>query len=175
MDFSVQHLTATLLYFPFPPLEMIMSPRRVSMCVAVAFFVVFSASALLLHAQTLPAATAADQMGLQLYQSYHGGDIDHINLMTGTLDLNVPFLSYPQRGSLSASFNIIYNTEQQHFSFEKLVADPGYDYEYYWNYPLENSPFPVEKGGVSVASMSKILVIGTPVASGSTLTANWYV
>ena len=39
-------------------------------------------------------------MGLQAYQSYHDGDFDVINLSSGTLNLNLPFLSYPQRGEL---------------------------------------------------------------------------
>ncbi len=66
------------------------------------------------HGQTLPPTTSDDQQGMQPYQSYHGGDIDSINLSTGMLNLDVPFLSYPQRGSLHLSFNLYYNDSPQH-------------------------------------------------------------
>jgi hypothetical protein len=77
----------------------------------------FSASLLLLVAQgqSLPAPTSSAFTGEQPYQSYHGGDIDSINLSNGRLALNFPLLSYPQRGSLHLSFNLMYNNEPQHY------------------------------------------------------------
>jgi RHS repeat-associated protein len=53
-------------------------------------------------AWTLPAAGQADfEKGYQSYQSYHGTDFDTINLANGNLVLNIPLLSYEQRGGLS--------------------------------------------------------------------------
>ena len=49
-------------------------------------------------------------MGVIAYQSYHGGDIDLINLSTGRLTVRAPFLSYPQRGSdLKIDFELVYH------------------------------------------------------------------
>jgi len=40
------------------------------------------------------------EKGLQTYQSYHGSDFDTVNLANGGLVLNIPLLSYEQRGGL---------------------------------------------------------------------------
>jgi RHS repeat-associated protein len=52
-------------------------------------------------AWTLAAQGQADfEKGYQSYQSYHGTDFDTINLANGNLVLNIPLLSYEQRGGL---------------------------------------------------------------------------
>jgi hypothetical protein len=61
-----------------------------------------------LHAQTLPPPLSDDQLGLQPFESYHGGAIDAISLSTGTLNIKMPFLTYPQRGKLQLSFDLLY-------------------------------------------------------------------
>ena len=45
-------------------------------------------------------AQADFEKGYQAYQSFHGSDFDTINLANGNLILDIPLLSYPQRGSL---------------------------------------------------------------------------
>jgi RHS repeat-associated protein len=45
-------------------------------------------------------AQADFEKGYQAYQSYHGTDFDTINLANGNLVLNIPLLSYEQRGGL---------------------------------------------------------------------------
>jgi RHS repeat-associated protein len=40
------------------------------------------------------------EKGYQAYQSYHGTDFDTVNLANGSLVLNIPLLSYEQRGGL---------------------------------------------------------------------------
>jgi RHS repeat-associated protein len=40
------------------------------------------------------------EKGYQAYQSYHGTDFDTVNLANGNLVLNIPLLSYEQRGNL---------------------------------------------------------------------------
>lgn len=58
----------------------------------------------------LPTPTSDDQMGISPYQSYHGGDIDNINLSTGILVIHFPLLSYPQRGGLlKEGISLLYN------------------------------------------------------------------
>jgi RHS repeat-associated protein len=58
------------------------------------------------------AQTAPDfNSGLTPYQTYHGGDIDSINTATGSLNLHIPLISFPQRGSgLRLTFAINYNS-----------------------------------------------------------------
>jgi hypothetical protein len=98
-------------------------------------------------AQTLPTPGADDQLGLQPYQSYDFGNIDVIGLSSGTVSLDLPFLSYPQRGSLKFSFNLIYSNEPQHVG---LFKAGGQTYQE-WGYVANPVPLPVEKGDVQVA------------------------
>jgi len=121
------------------------------------------------HAQTLPAVTSDDQMGMQPYQSYHGGDIDSISLGTGTLNLNVPFLSYPQRGKLHLSFNLFYNNQWQHQG-ELCVNIPNPPpCTWYWGWTTVGSPLPIERSDAFVGSAQAFAVPGAGVAltSGS--------
>jgi RHS repeat-associated protein len=70
----------------------------------------FQITAAILHAVTVITAMTlvsgigwaqADfEKGFQTYQSYHGSDFDSINLANGNLVLNIPLLSYEQRGGL---------------------------------------------------------------------------
>src|SRR5579863_10391058 len=43
--------------------------------------------------QSIPA-----EPGLKPYGSFHGGDIDLVNLRDGGLNLRIPLISWPQRG-----------------------------------------------------------------------------
>src|SRR6185437_9010583 len=99
--------------------------------------------------QTFP-VTADDQMGIQPYQSYHGGEIDHIGLTSGTLALDYPFLSYTQRGQLGLSFHLFYNNQPQHTA-EQCVGDPPHKTcTWLWNWTPAPRPLPLEKGDVFV-------------------------
>ena len=67
------------------------------------------------EAQTGPSPGVDDLMGIQPYQSYHGGDVDNVNLSTGSLSAQVQLISYPQRGGLlKESFSIYYNSNPYH-------------------------------------------------------------
>jgi RHS repeat-associated protein len=111
------------------------------------------------QAQTLPNPTSDDQMGMQPYQSYHGGDIDVVNLSTGTLNLNMPFLSYPQRGKLHLSFNLYYNNEWQH---RGKLCPPHVSCEWIWGYNSSEGG-PLERSDVFVGSAQQFEVAGTNV------------
>jgi hypothetical protein len=52
------------------------------------------------HSQTGPPPTLADQLGFIPSQSYHGGDVDSVNLSNGRVMIHAPLISYPQRGGL---------------------------------------------------------------------------
>lgn len=49
--------------------------------------------------------------GLKPYGSYHGGDLDSVNLTNGNLTLHIPLAAYPQRGSLGYTPRMTYNSK----------------------------------------------------------------
>jgi RHS repeat-associated protein len=124
------------------------------------------------HAQAPPTITPDDQMGFMPYASYHGGDIDNVNIATGNLVVNVPFLSYPQRGnSLKAQFDLMYNGHP--LQVQNVCAPPA-PCQWLWVtagfvYPWAgNAPSPsvgvnvVDSDHVTIAqSSTKITVCGT--------------
>ena len=48
-------------------------------------------------------------VGFKPYGSYHGGDLDSINLSNGFLNIHIPVISFPQRGSMGYTPQVIYN------------------------------------------------------------------
>jgi RHS repeat-associated protein len=59
-----------------------------------------AAIAAMMLASSFARAQADFEKGFQAYQSYHGSDFDTVNLANGNLVLNIPLLSYEQRGGL---------------------------------------------------------------------------
>jgi len=56
--------------------------------------------------------------GLTPYASFHGGDLDSVNLGSGKLDIHIPLLSYPQRGGkLRMSFTVRY-LDSENYTFK---------------------------------------------------------
>jgi RHS repeat-associated protein len=53
--------------------------------------------------------TPDDQAGFQPHETHSSTDIDTVNLGGGNLTLHIPLLSYPQRGALHLSFELVYN------------------------------------------------------------------
>jgi YD repeat-containing protein len=100
-------------------------------------------------------------MGMQPYQSYHGGDIDSISLTSGILNLNFPFLSYPQRGKLKMSFDLLYNSSWQHPA-ELCVPIPGKPptCTWIWGFGSTYSLLPVEKNDVVIGWGQQVSVVG---------------
>src|SRR6185437_15133575 len=51
------------------------------------------------------------EVGYTLFGSFHGSDIDQVNLNNGKLEMRIPLLSYPQRGGkLHVGFSIHYSS-----------------------------------------------------------------
>jgi RHS repeat-associated protein len=48
------------------------------------------------------------QQGLKAYGTYRGGDVDLVSMTNGSLTLNIPLVSYPQRGKLHLGFELVY-------------------------------------------------------------------
>jgi hypothetical protein len=53
------------------------------------------------RAQTAAPTVPSDQLGEQPYQTYHGGDIDSVNLSTGTLSINLSRFSLIPSAAIS--------------------------------------------------------------------------
>jgi RHS repeat-associated protein len=67
-------------------------------------------SAVLFAGSICAFAQAANETGIKPYGSYHGGDIDQVNVSNNHLELRLPLLSYPQRGTrLKLSFTGLFH------------------------------------------------------------------
>lgn len=67
-------------------------------------------SAVLLFGNIFAFPQAANEQGIKPYGSYHGSDIDQINVSNSHLELRIPLLSYPQRGNrLKLSYIVLYH------------------------------------------------------------------
>jgi RHS repeat-associated protein len=82
-----------------------MSNYRARLVVAAFVLILASVPA---FAQTNP----NEAQGLTPYDSLHGGNIDNVSMTNGGLFLNIPLVSFPQRGSLDLSFFIRYSSKQ---------------------------------------------------------------
>ena len=51
------------------------------------------------------------ETGIKPYGSYHGGDLDSVNLSNGNLILHIPLAAVPQRGDLSYGPRLTYNNK----------------------------------------------------------------
>ena len=72
-------------------------------------------------------------IGLQAYHDYHGGDIDHIDLDNGGLNLTIPLVSYPQRGgALTEDFVIVMNSQSRTYQRFCLPPPDQSECEFLW-------------------------------------------
>ena len=79
-----------------------------------------SLSLLLLFASSIRMAQAQDdpnfENGLKAFGSYHAGNIDHIDLSNGALNVDIPLISYPQRGGkLKLDFTLHYHNSGNYY------------------------------------------------------------
>jgi RHS repeat-associated protein len=83
-------------------------------CVAVALGMA------LFHSPAVSAQSDPDfETGLKPFGSYHGGDIDVINLSNGSLTIDLPLMSYPQRGG---KLNLSFDFRMTNFSYYYTVG-----------------------------------------------------
>jgi RHS repeat-associated protein len=75
------------------------------------------------------------ETGLKPFGSYHGGDIDTINLMNGNMSLKIPLISYPQRGGkLKLDFVMFYKNLGEYYDiscnsdYGCYLADGAYSF-----------------------------------------------
>src|SRR5258708_7542794 len=52
---------------------------------------------------------ASIEQGTKPYGAYHGGDIDSVSMVNGSLQVRIPLISFPQRGGrLKANISLMY-------------------------------------------------------------------
>ena len=56
--------------------------------------------------------------GLQPHMGSHGGMVDQVNVLNGGLTVRIPIVSFPQKGALSLSYSVIYNS----FGFQDTLT-----------------------------------------------------
>lgn len=66
-------------------------------------------------------------LGMQPYHVYQSGQIDNVNLDNGSLNVAIPLVSYPQRGSqLSMSFELVFSGSGSHgVTTSEIASMPG--------------------------------------------------
>jgi len=52
----------------------------------------------------------AFQEGSIFTSSYHGADVDKVNLTNGALSLRIPIYSLPEKGDLKLSYSLVFNS-----------------------------------------------------------------
>jgi len=75
------------------------------------------------------AAQSQFEQGFVPYWSYQNSDVDSVNLAAGTVMVNIPFVSYPQRGTVPAYSAFVLG---QSTSWFIDWHDDGFGYEGYW-------------------------------------------
>lgn len=98
--------------------------------------VVVAFTTLHLGGQTL----AGVEQGIKPYGSYEGGNVDSVNMVNGSLTLNIPLVSYSRRGGkLKLAFRLVYdNPWLQPFAtacdeYTKICRTTGYNLAYIAN------------------------------------------
>jgi len=93
--------------------------------------------ALALLRSVLAAQAGAPGTGLIPFGSYHGGNIDHVNLLNLSVNLYTPVLSYKQRGDLSLNYALSYNSPAQRLNPNVCKGSDGCFEAYY----LDHDPY----------------------------------
>ena len=72
---------------------------------------IISVVCLLIGAPTKAQDDPAFQQATQPFASYHGGNVDKVDLLSGNLSVDIPLMSYPQRGGkLGLTFYLHYHS-----------------------------------------------------------------
>src|SRR6266436_2872336 len=81
---------------------------------------------------TLRAQVPAFDDGFKPFGAYHGGNVDTVNLINGHAMLNIPILSYLQRGQLTLTFFLQYTLSNQWYVYSWQVGKQIY-YRWKWS------------------------------------------
>lgn len=81
---------------------------------------------------------ATDEVGINPYGSYEGGNIDQISMNTGNVFLRVPLYSLPQRGRLQLSYSLVANDQGYRLTRATGGATVIYMYQHHLELPQVN-------------------------------------
>jgi YD repeat-containing protein len=121
-------------------------------------FVILILSIVPAQAQNTQASGLDAQVGIMPFHSYHGGDIDSVNLTNGKLQVTIPLISYEQRGGkLKLDYALIYQNTGMYIpgclptAFSSGACAVVF--------PFQNGFFPAEmnKPGGSVGCSEKVV------------------
>jgi hypothetical protein len=71
------------------------------------------------------------ETGFKPFGSYDGGNIDHINMTNGGLNVDIPLISYPQKGTLKLSYTLHYENLGDYSNEVQGYNEGGVRYHYY--------------------------------------------
>jgi YD repeat-containing protein len=80
--------------------------KRIGIWISVVLMFLIATSTISTLGQDLPDVA----QGIQPYISYHGGELDQVNLGNGHVTVRIPLFSFSQRGSLSLSYSLVFNS-----------------------------------------------------------------
>ncbi len=95
------------------------------------------------------------EMGLKPYGSYNGGDIDNVSLVNGSLSVDIPLISYPQRGGKLNLDMVMHYQNKSYFAQHIYVYGDFYSYDY-WQYDGTPAAFLVRDTNMVYASSTCI-------------------
>ena len=110
-------------------------------------FKLLLASVLCLSQSLAIAQTAITEKGMIPFGSYSSNSLDRVNLATGNLVLDIPMVSYKQRGTLpDLSIKLNYNSSNWQ---DLTLSYDGYPYSY-WTLVPDNDPITTQDLGPGV-------------------------
>ena len=105
------------------------------------------------------------QQGIKAYGTYHGGDIDSVSMINGNLMLDIPLVSYPQRGNLSLGYRLVSNGKNYTL---RTVCAAG-DCTIYVDQITWGSPVVPVRSGAYYQKETTVQLAGSP-----NLEVSWY-
>jgi RHS repeat-associated protein len=114
--------------------------RRTQILSGLAVLLLIASAARPARAQNDPAY----ELATQPYAAYNGGNIDKIDLFSGNLSLDIPLISYPQKGGkLKLAFGVHYQSGP---AMVYQSCDPTFDYCWYDMYSFDHGWDVVQDG-----------------------------
>jgi RHS repeat-associated protein len=117
------------------------------------------------------------ESGFRAFASYHGGNIDQINLFNGGLLVDIPLISYPQKGKLKLSYTLHYQN-QGDYSNEIWGQTQGGTRYHYWkdwdntgrlkhSFAVNQDGYPTGKGSETRLDTNTYLLSDQVIVNGS--------
>ena len=103
----------------------------------------------------------AFETGLKPFGSYHGGEIDTVNLLNGNLNVDIPLISYPQQGGkLHLAFALHYQSGGAFLNLSTVDTPDGQETEYVPGDTQFDHGFNIIQGGAAYISQNSVSMDG---------------